>query len=55
MTVDVCFQLVINTKRTRGLEGYNEACSDYTCSPAKNLMLVLDAAKIPGADDEALT
>jgi len=28
------------------------ACSDYTCSPAKNLMLVLDAAKIPGADDE---
>lgn len=28
------------------------ACSDYTCSPAKKLMLVPDAAKIPGAGDE---
>ena len=34
---------------------YGEACSDYTCSPAKKLMLVPDAAKIPGAGDEALT
>ena len=32
-----------------------QACSSYTCSPAKGLMQITDAATTPGDTDEAVT